>query len=253
MSKEKEELMDTSEPNSRIQVIGVMSSARLNGNTAVLVKQALKGAEEEGAAITEILLPKYQINFCQGCLGCMVKGRCYMDDDFEQVKALLQGAKGIILSSPTYGGAPCARMKNLLDRFGLFERFTSATFGGKYIVGISTASSAGDARKVAKSLADLMTTLVFERGYNTGFLGASSSPIGVEHDPAALRKAHALGRKLVQDIRNGRRYPLQNPVGQLMNRLILKPSYTKAILDYREGPVKAVYDNLRQRGILVQP
>ncbi len=245
--------METSEPKSCIQVIGVMSSARLNGNTAILAREALRGAEEEGATIAEILLPKYQINFCEGCLGCMVKGRCYMDDDFEQIKALLQGANGIILSSPTYGGAPCARMKTLLDRFGLFERFTSATFGGKYIVGISTARSAGDAKKVAKGLASMMTSLVYERGYMTGFLGASSGTNGVEHDTATLRKAHALGRKLVQDIRSGQRYPLQNPISQLMNRLILKPSYTKAILDYREGPVKAVYENLRQRGILVQP
>ncbi len=176
-----------------------------------------------------------------------------MDDDFEQIKALLQGANGIILSSPTYGGAPCARMKNLLDRFGLFERFTSATFGGKYIVGISTARSAGDAKKVAKGLGVMMTSLVFERGYMTGFLGASSGTNGVEHDPGVLRKARALGRKLVRDIRSSRRYPFQNPVSQLMNRLILRPSYRKAILDYREGPVKAVYDNLRQRGILVQP
>jgi multimeric flavodoxin WrbA len=245
--------METTEPKAQIQVIGVMSSARLKGNTAILVREALRGAEEEGAAIAEILLPKYKINFCQGCLGCMVKGRCYMDDDFEQVKAHLQGANGIILSSPTYGGAPCARMKNLLDRFGLFERFTSATFGRKYIVGISTARSAGDARKVAKSLASLMTSLVFERGYSTGFLGISSGSNGVEHNPDALRKARALGRKLVRDIRSGRRYPFQNPVSQLMNRLILKPSYTKAILDYREGPVKAVYEYLSQRGILVQP
>ncbi len=244
--------MNMTESSSRIQVIAVMSSARPNGNTAILVREALKGAEEEGAEIAEILLPKYQINFCQGCLKCMVDGRCYMDDDFEQVKALLQAASGIILSSPTYGGAPCARMKNLLDRLGLFERFTSATFGGKYVVGISTARSAGDARRVAKGLAAMLTNGVFERGYVTGYLGASSGANGVEHDPGALRKARALGRKLVWNIRSGQRYPLQNLVGQLMNRLILTPSYRKAILDYREGPVKGVYNNLRQRGILVQ-
>ena len=120
-------------------------------------------------------------------------------------------------------------------------------------MGISTARNAGNAKKVAKGLAVLMTTLVFERGYMSGFLGASSGANGVEHDTTALRKAHALGRKLAQDIRSGRRYPMQNPIGQLMNRLILRPSYRKAIIDYREGPVKAVYDNLRRRGILVQP
>jgi multimeric flavodoxin WrbA len=242
--------MEMSEIRSRPQVVGVMSSARLNGNTATLVREALRCAQEEGALITEITLPTYHLSFCQGCLRCMVDGRCPIDDDFEAVKALLRGADGIILSSPTYGGAPNAIMKNLLDRLGLFERFTSATFGGKYVVGMSTARSAGDAKKVAKGLASLLTNGVFERGYITGFLGASSGVNGVENDPDALRTARELGRKLAQDIRSGHRHPLQNPATRLMNRFILKPSFSKAILDHREGPVKGVYGNLCQRGML---
>jgi hypothetical protein len=141
-------------------------------------------------------------------------------------------------------------MKNLLDRLGLFERFTSATFGGKYVVGMSTARSAGDAKKVAKGLASLLTNGVFERGYISGFLGASSGVNGVENDPDALRKARALGKKLARDIRSGQGYPLQNPAGRLMNRFIMKPNFSKAILDHREGPVKGVYGNLWQRGML---
>jgi multimeric flavodoxin WrbA len=229
-----------------------MSSAVLNGNTATLVREALKGAEEEGALITKVALATYHLEFCQGCLRCMVDGKCPAEDDFEAVKALLQGADGIILSSPTYGGAPNAIMKNLLDRLGLFERFTSATFGGKYVVGMSTARSAGDAKKVAKGLASLLTNGVFERGYISGFLGASSGANGVKNNPDALRNARALGRKLVQDIRGGQQYPLQNLAGRLLNRFILKPNYSKAILDYREGPVKGVYENLVQRGVLAE-
>jgi hypothetical protein len=195
---ENEDIMGNSESRSRLQVVGVMSSARLNGNTAILVREALKGAKEEGALITNAII------------------------------------------------------KNLLDRLGLFERFTSATFGGKYVVGISTARSAGAAKKVAKGLAGLLTDGVFERGYVTGFLGASSGANGVENDSDALRRACALGRKLARDIRSGKGYPLQNPAGRLLIRFILKPSYSKAILDYREGPVKGVYQNLWQRGMLPQ-
>jgi len=242
--------METSETRSELRVVGVMSSARLNGNTATLVREALKGAEEEGASITEIALPAYHLSFCQGCLRCMVEGKCPIDDDFETVKGLLRGADGIILSSPTYGGAPNAIMKNLLDRLGLFERFTSATFGGKYVVGISTARSAGDAKKVARGLTSLLTNGVFERGYITGFLGASSGVNGVENNPDALRAAHELGRKLARDARSGRRYPLQSPLARLMNRFIMRPNFSKAILDHREGPVKGVYVNLWQRGML---
>jgi hypothetical protein len=73
---------------------------------------------------------------------------------------------------------------------------------------------------------------------------------GVENDRDALRAAHELGRKLARDIQSGHRYPLQNPASRLMNRFILKPSFSKAILDHREGPVKGVYGNLWQRGML---
>lgn len=182
----------------------------------------------------------------------MAEGRCWLDDDFERVQALLQGADGIILGPPTYGGAPNAIMKNLIDRLGLFERFTSASFGGKYVLGISTANSAGAAKTVAKSLATWLTNGVFERGYVTGYLGASSGGKGLAAHPEALTKARALGQKLARDILRGRRYPLQNPTGRLLNRFILKPNFSKAILDYREGPEKGVYENLRQRGLLPQ-
>ncbi len=244
--------MAAKEPRSRPQVVAVMSSAKANGNTATLVREALRGAEEEGALTTEIALPEYRLSFCQGCLRCMVDGKCPTDDDFEAVRALLQGADGIILSSPTYGAAPNAIMKNLLDRLGLFERFTSATFGGKYVIGISTARSAVAARKVAKGLAGLLTSGVFERGYITGFLGVSSGANGVGEDAGALGRARALGRKLVRDIKDGRRYRLQNLTGQLLNRLILRPNYSKAIVEYREGPAKGVYENLRERGKLAE-
>ena len=239
-----------SEQTSRIHVVGVMSSARLDGNTATLVREALKGAEEEGAVVTEVVLPQYRINFCQGCLQCMAAGRCLAADDFEAIRKQLTDAHGVILSSPTYGAAPSAMMKNVFDRLGLFEYFTSSSFGGKYVAGISTANSAGAAKKVAKGLAHFLANGVFQRGYVSGFLGASSRGKGVAADPETLRKAHELGRKLAQDIQGGREYPLQNLAGRLVNRFILKPNFSTAILDHREGMMKGVYENLRGRGLL---
>jgi multimeric flavodoxin WrbA len=239
-----------SSPTSRIRVVGVMSSARANGNTATLVREALKSAEKEGASTVEIVLPNYQINFCQGCLRCMAVGRCPVPDDFEALRKLLSEADGIVLSSPTYGAAPSAMIKNFIDRLGLFEYFSSSTFGGKYVVGISTANSAAAARKVAKGLAHMLTNGVFQRGYVSGFLGASSRGNGIAGDPDALRKARDLGGKLARDIQSGRQYPLQRPVGRLMSRFILKPNFRTAILDHREDMMKGVYENLRQRKLL---
>jgi len=228
-----------------------MSSARANGNTATLVREALKGAANEGVSTVEIALPKYEINFCQGCLKCMALGRCPAPDDFETLRKLLSEADGIVLSSPTYGAAPSAMLKNLIDRLGLFEYFTSSAFGGKYVAGISTANSAAAAKKVAKGLAHLLTNGVFQRGYVSGFLGASSRGTGVAEDPNALKKARELGERLARDIQSGRQYPLQRPVGRMINCFILKPSFRTAITEHREGIMKGVYENLRQREFLL--
>jgi multimeric flavodoxin WrbA len=236
--------------SSQIQIVAVMSSARVNGNTATLVREALRGAAEEGASTAEIVLPEYHIEFCQGCMRCTEDGRCPLPDDLESLRARLHEADGIILSSPTYGAAPSARMKNFLDRMGLFEYFSAYAFGGKYRAGIATANRAADARKVAKHLASLLTSTFYGRGYISGYLGVSSSPNGVAANAEALRQARELGKKLAQDVQSGRTYPLQNLFGRLLNRLVVEPRIRAVIVRYRESVMQGVYESLTARGLL---
>jgi multimeric flavodoxin WrbA len=196
------------------------------------------------------VLPEYHIEFCRGCMRCMQEGRCAIPDDLESLRVRLHEADGIILSSPTYGAAPSARMKNFLDRMGLFEYFSAYAFGGKYRAGIATANRAAEARKVAKHLASLLTSTFYGRGYISGYLGASSSPNGVAEDAEALRQARELGRKLAQDIQSGRAYPLQNLFGRLLNRLLIEPRIRTVIVQYRESVMRGVYESLIARGLL---
>lgn len=233
-----------------IRVVGVISSPRFNGNTAILVRQALEGAREAGATVSEIFLPRYEIRFCQGCLQCLAQGRCPMQDDLEEIRRQLQEADGIILGSPTYVMAPNAIMKNLLDRLGMFEYLTSSALGGKYIAGISAAANPSMANKVARGLMNMGASGVFSRGYGSGFLGAKGTGEGVAGQPAVQRKARALGAKLVHGARAGRRYLLQNLAGRAMNRWILRPRFETFIMDNREDTLKGVYQNLSSRGLL---
>lgn len=230
-----------------IKVVGVISSARYDGNTATLVREALKGAAEEGADVTEIFLPKKKIEFCTGCSSCLSRGKCIFDDDFEEVRNLLYEADGIIWGSPTYELAPNAIMKNLFDRLGLFERYTSS-LGGKYALGISTCGGMG-ARKVAKDLADISCSSLFDRGYRSGSLGVSIGSKEIGKETKTLEKARQLGRKITADINSGNKYPMQNLFGRLVNS-ILKNTYRSVIIKFKEDRMKAVYVNLSQRGLI---
>ena len=232
-----------------MNIVGVMSSAHLEGNSATLVRAALKGAEAEGALTTEIFLARHKIDFCLGCLRCMREGRCPLPDDFEPLRDVLVEADGIVFGAPTFGYAPNARMKNFLDRFGLFEFFT-ASLGGKHLAAISTASRPAAARKTAAMMSRLFSGGVFKRAYVAGVMGAKAQPKGSPVDRRDLNKAEALGRKLALGIKRGRTYPWQQPIRHLTNALVMRPNFRASILKYKEDMMKGVFLNLRERGLI---
>jgi multimeric flavodoxin WrbA len=231
------------------KVIGVISSPKYNGNTATLVKEALKGAAEEGAEVEEIFLPQYTIKFCTGCLKCQAEGKCPISDDFSALKQRLDEADGVILGSPTYEASPNAMMKRFSERFGLFERMTSEVFGGKYVVGISTCGGAG-AKGVANDLAKSVESSVFQRGYTSGTLGVALGPNSIAEDTKSLHQARELGKKIVRDIQRGATYPLQNILGRIVNTMFIKPGYLKVIQKNKDGKMKSVYTTLERLGRL---
>jgi multimeric flavodoxin WrbA len=101
--------------NERL-VIGIISSAHEGSNSAVLVREALKGAAGKGMTVSEIYLPDYNLAYCTGCLSCMKTGKCRIEDGFNELRDKLHEAGGILWGSPTYAGAPNAIMKNFIDR-----------------------------------------------------------------------------------------------------------------------------------------
>lgn len=232
-------------------VVGVISSPRTGGNTAVMVREALKGAEEEGAVVKEVFLPGIKMEFCQGCLTCMKTGKCRLDDGFNELRDTLNRADGIIWGSPTYAANVNAIMKNLIDRLGMFEVSTSS-LGGKYMAGISAANSAGAAKKIASSLARFGSGGTFLRSYNSGRLGAGfSGGRKAEGDKAVLDKAGKLGRKVARDIKNGEKYIFQSIPGRILSGLFMRPAFSKYIRENKEGDAKVLYESLKARNLIV--
>lgn len=231
-------------------VVGVISSARKGSNSSVMVREALSGAAALGAEVSEIYLPDLNIEFCRGCLMCMQRGRCFMDDDFQAVREKLYQADGIIWGSPTYAAASNAIMKNVIDRLGMYEVATSS-LGGKYMAGISAANSAGAAKKVAKSLSRFGSGGTFLRSYSSGFLGEGfSGGRKAAEDKKTLARARQLGEKVAQDIKAGRKYPLQSVFPRIISGIFMRPAFRKYICGNREGDAKMLYESLSERGLI---
>ncbi len=87
-------------------LIAINGSPRRNGNTAQLLQQAIKGAQDAGASVEMVNL--YALNFkgCTSCFACKLKSRphgsCAMKDDLSPVLEKVKAADAIIFGTPIY-------------------------------------------------------------------------------------------------------------------------------------------------------
>lgn len=100
-----------------VKIIGISGSPRQNGNTEIMVKEALRGAADQGDVETEFIgLANKNIHPCSGCGVCSQEDRCSLEDDFMTIYRKMIDADGIILGSPVYAGCVTALCKALMER-----------------------------------------------------------------------------------------------------------------------------------------
>ena len=99
-----------------IEIAAVYGSPRRRGNTALLLKQAVAGARDAGARVTEIVLRDLKISPCLEIYGCQETGRCVIKDDYGQIEDMLQRIDGLMLASPIFFYTVSAHTKILMDR-----------------------------------------------------------------------------------------------------------------------------------------
>ena len=99
-----------------MKILGISCSPRAEGNTDVVIEEALKGAQAAGANTEKLFIREKRIEFCQGCAEyCLGKGKCKIDDDMSQIYDMLIAADGIIFGAPIYW-TMCGMGANFLDR-----------------------------------------------------------------------------------------------------------------------------------------
>ena len=101
-----------------MKVLALNGSSRKNGNTEILLKQALMGAESEGAEVELLRLTDYKIKPCRGCGLCLFRENvCQVqDDDVSLIFSKVDECDGMILGTPCYFLELTAVVKQLIDR-----------------------------------------------------------------------------------------------------------------------------------------
>lgn len=109
------------------KIVAVNCSPRTSWNTAALVREAARGAEQEGAQVTVIDLYKLEkFTGCVSCFGCKLPenlGRCACRDGLFDVLEEIRTSDGLILGTPNYLGDVSAGFRALYERL-IFQSLT---------------------------------------------------------------------------------------------------------------------------------
>jgi len=142
-----------------MRILILQSSARLEGNTARVVRMAEADLRTEagnaGIALeTETLdLAQLDIHPCKGCRSCFDRGEstCPMNDELLSVKEKMKAADGLILAGPVSVNDVNGIMKNWIDR--LAHVCHRPEFAGKTAMLLTTTGST-PARHALRTMQD---------------------------------------------------------------------------------------------------
>ena len=102
---------------SYFNILGIVGSPRIGGNTDILVDEVLAGAEEAGAQVEKVNLNQLDIKPCQACDSCYKTGHCVQNDDMLNLFEKMEHSKVWVLGTPIYWWGPTAQFKTFLDRW----------------------------------------------------------------------------------------------------------------------------------------
>lgn len=106
-----------------MRILGIVGSPRKNGNTEIMMNEALRVAREAGCETEMFLSSEKTVAPCDACGICFEAGACAVKDDMQELYAMLERADGIIIGSPVYFGSVSAQTKAIMDRmFALLPR-----------------------------------------------------------------------------------------------------------------------------------
>jgi multimeric flavodoxin WrbA len=106
-----------------MRVLGIAGSPRKNGNTEIMMNEVLRVAREAGCETEAFLMSEKQVTPCDACGTCFEAGSCRIQDDMQELYAMLDRAGAVVFGSPVYFGTVSAQTKAVMDRmFALLVR-----------------------------------------------------------------------------------------------------------------------------------
>lgn len=138
-----------------LKVVGISTSPREKGNSDLLLREALAGADSAGGQAEYIALRDKKIAPCVECNQCYKSGRCKIEDDYQGVLEKMLEADRLILATPIFFMTVCAQCKLLIDR-------CQCLWSHKYVLKKPLISSGRDRRGMVIAVGGSKDTKMFD-------------------------------------------------------------------------------------------
>ena len=189
-----------------MKVLGILGSPRREGNTEILLDEALRGASDHGGLCEKIVLRDLKITPCLEIYKCAEDGVCAIQDEMQGLFPKIIQAERLLLASPIFFYSVPALAKAMIDR-------CQSLWAKKYIlklpvspiaerkgVFISVAATRGKklfdgVRLTVKYFFDAIDVAYSDELFVRG----ADEKGEVRDQPEALKAAYDLGQRLVTD------------------------------------------------------
>lgn len=182
-----------------MKVLGINSSARKDGNTAILIHRVFDELKHAGIETELIQLAGKVIEPCKACWACGSQKNCiHQNDSFHDVFEKMKEADAILLGSPVYAANISANMQALLERAAVVSDMHSEAGLFKHKVGAAVVSAR---RGGALHAVDTMNHVflnheMFVAGSTYWNMGYGQMPKDVENDLEALANMKNLAQNI---------------------------------------------------------
>ncbi|KWT79630.1 flavodoxin family protein [Candidatus Magnetominusculus xianensis] len=99
-----------------MKITAILGSPRVNGNTEILLNEAIRAVKEEGCPVDFFRPHGMDIAPCSNCGGCDDTGKCVIEDDMQDVYRAIYTSDRFIVASPIFFFGLTAQIKGLIDR-----------------------------------------------------------------------------------------------------------------------------------------
>ena len=182
-----------------MKILGISGSPRKDGNTEILLKEALWAAGQMDCETYMFSMSEKTVAPCRACGGCFKSSACVIEDDMKELSALMSRVDAVIWATPVYFGNVTAQLKAVMDR--TFAELQKKSLKGK-VAGVLTVTR----RVGAVQAKSLINSFCIAHGMLVagGAIGYGREPgdvltgVGGGINMTATEEARLLGEAVVQ-------------------------------------------------------